>query len=191
MNVFSTKSTNWDTILTFPNGDGNAIFCGHPRRSSRLQFSGILIPCVWSGPGIWTRHFPLCSQALYRLFRAYYISFNSSNVGNLFWSWILKDCIKGQFGCRLVFPSSTKREIRYFHVLVVQWRQGNVQKSVRHVQELLFCQSKPIAFCHSRWCRRRPCLSFLFIVEMNPHLNIFISNNRILICLFAVLWLQR
>ena len=138
VNVFSTKSTNWDTILTFPNGDGNAIFCGHPRRSSRLQFSGILIPCVWSGPGKWTRHFPLCSQALYRLFRAYYISFSSSNVGNFFWGWILKDCIKGQFGCRLVFPSSTKREIRYFHVLVMQWRQGNAQKSVMHVQSCCF-----------------------------------------------------
>ena len=29
----------------------------------------------------------------------------------------------------LVFASSTKREIRYFHVIVVQWRQGKVQTS--------------------------------------------------------------
>ena len=28
--------------------------------------------------------------------RAYSISFNSSNVGKYFWSWILKDCIKVQ-----------------------------------------------------------------------------------------------
>ena len=27
---------------------------------------------------------------------AYSISFNSSNVGNYFWSWILKDCIEVQ-----------------------------------------------------------------------------------------------
>ena len=34
----------------------------------------------------------------------------------------------------LVCTSSKKREIRYFHVVVVQWRQRNVQKSVMHVQ---------------------------------------------------------
>ena len=31
-----------------------------------------------------------------KLYRAYSISFNSSNVGKCFWSWILKDCIKVQ-----------------------------------------------------------------------------------------------
>ena len=34
----------------------------------------------------------------------------------------------------LVYTSSTKRSIRHFHVVVVQWRQRNVQKSVMHVQ---------------------------------------------------------
>ena len=38
----------------------------------------------------------------------------------------------------LVFTSSTKREIRYFHVVVVQRRQRNVQKSVMHVQSCCF-----------------------------------------------------
>ena len=33
-----------------------------------------------------------------------------------------------------MFTSSTKREIRYFHVVVVQRRQRKVQKSVMHVQ---------------------------------------------------------
>ena len=33
----------------------------------------------------------------------------------------------------LVFTSSTKREIRHFHVVVVQRRERNVQKSVMHV----------------------------------------------------------
>ena len=37
-----------------------------------------------------------------------------------------------------MFPSSTKREIRHFHVVVVQWRQRNVQKSVIHVQSCCF-----------------------------------------------------
>ena len=38
----------------------------------------------------------------------------------------------------LVFTSSTKRKIRLFHVLVVQRRQRNVQKSVMHVQSCCF-----------------------------------------------------
>ena len=32
----------------------------------------------------------------FKLYRAYSISFTSSNVGKCFWSWILKDCIKVQ-----------------------------------------------------------------------------------------------
>ena len=32
----------------------------------------------------------------FKFYRAYSISFNSSIVGNFFWSWILKDCIKVQ-----------------------------------------------------------------------------------------------
>ena len=52
------------------------------------------------------------------------------------------------------FTSSTKREIRHFHVVVVQRRQRNVQKSVMHVQSccfadlnlLLFCRSSNVAF---------------------------------------------
>ena len=58
-----------------------------------------------------------------------------------------------------------KREIRHFHVLVVQRQQRNVQKSVMHVQScwfgnllLLFCRSR----CRWRRCRRRRCLSSLF-----------------------------
>ena len=35
-----------------------------------------------------------------------------------------------------MFPSSTKREFRHLHVVVVQQRQRNVQKSVK---KLLFC----------------------------------------------------
>ena len=38
----------------------------------------------------------------------------------------------------LVFTSSTKREIRHFHVVAVQQRQRNVQKSVVHVQSCWF-----------------------------------------------------
>ena len=33
---------------------------------------------------------------------------------------------------------SINREIRHFHVVVVQWRQRNVQKTVLHVQSCNF-----------------------------------------------------
>ena len=43
--------------------------------------------------------------------------------------------------CCFVLPSSTKREIRRFHIVVVQRRQRNViQKSVMHVQSCYFAK---------------------------------------------------
>ena len=68
----------------------------------------------------------------------------------------------------LVFPSSTKREIRHFHVVVVQRRLRNVQKSVMHVQRWFFANiSRSIAlrFCRSHCRRRYRCLSSLFQAE--------------------------
>ena len=64
-----------------------------------------------------------------------------------------------------MFPSSTKREMRHFHVVVVQRRQRNVQKKRDARAKLLFCQSKPIAFffCRSRCRRCRRCLSSLML----------------------------
>ena len=50
----------------------------------------------------------------------------------------------------LVFTSSTKREIWQFHVVVVQWRQRNVQKSVMHVQSRCFADLNRLLFCCSR-----------------------------------------
>ena len=50
----------------------------------------------------------------------------------------------------LVFMSSTKREIGHFHVVVVHQKDDARAK-------VLFCQSKPIAFCRSRCRRRRRC----------------------------------
>ena len=59
----------------------------------------------------------------------------------------------------LAFKSSTKHEIRHFHVVVVQWLQRNVQKSVIHVQSCCFTNRNPLLFCRSRLRRRRPCFS--------------------------------
>ena len=101
-----------------------------------------------------------------KVYRAYSISSNSSNVGNFLWSWIIKDCmyqssVKEKENCCFVFPSSTKREIRHFHVVVVQRRQRNVQKSMMHVQSCYFANVNLLFFCRSRCHRRRRCLSSL------------------------------
>ena len=53
----------------------------------------------------------------------------------------------------LVFTSSTKREIRQFHVVVVQRRQGKVPKSVMHVQSCYFAHLNLFFYCSC--CRRR------------------------------------
>ena len=46
----------------------------------------------------------------------------------------------------LVFPSSTKREMRHFQVVVVQRRLRNVQKSMMHVQSCYFVNLNPLLF---------------------------------------------
>ena len=70
---------------------------------------------------------------------------------------------KEKESCCLVFPSSTKREFKHFHVAVVQQRQRNVQKSVMHVQSCCFANQPYSLFCRSRGRRRRRrrCLSSL------------------------------
>ena len=88
-----------------------------------------------------------------KLYRAYSISFNSSNVGKFFRSWILKDCIQFQEISRKLssfVPVLDKREIRQFHVVVLQRRQRNVQKSVMHVQSCCFACLNLLLFCRSR-----------------------------------------
>ena len=70
-------------------------------------------------------------------------------LANFFWSWILKECFKVQEK-KILFPSSTKREIRQFHVVVVQRRQRNVQKSVMHVQSSCLAGLNLSLFCRSR-----------------------------------------
>ena len=58
---------------------------------------------------------------------------NSFNIKGLYQS-----SGKEEESCWLVFPSSTKREIRHLHVVVVQRRLTNVQKSVMYVQNCCF-----------------------------------------------------
>ena len=68
----------------------------------------------------------------FRLYRAYSISFNSSNVGNFFWRWILTDCIDVQ------------KVHSYLRLVVDQSFHAGKSESLGLG---LFCQSKPpIAF---------------------------------------------
>ena len=48
------------------------------------------------------------------------------------------------------FTSSIKREIRKFHVVVVQRWQRNLQKRVIHVQSYCFAILNLLIFCRSR-----------------------------------------
>ena len=61
----------------------------------------------------------------------------------------------------LAFTFSTKRENRQFHVVIVQWRQRNVQESVMHVQSCCFANINRSLFWRSCWRRRRRCFSSL------------------------------
>ena len=53
-----------------------------------------------------------------------------------------------------MFTSSVRREIGQFQVVVVQRRQGNVQKRVMHVQSCCFANLNLLLFYRSH-CRRR------------------------------------
>ena len=98
-----------------------------------------------------------------KLYRGCSIWFNSSNLGNFFLELNSKGLYQSsrneKESCCLVWPSSTKHEIMQFHVVVVQWRLRNVQKSVMHVQSCCFVNLNLFFFCRSRCRRRRRCLS--------------------------------
>ena len=75
------------------------------------------------------------------MFCVYLDPLNMSNVGDLPWSWILKDFIQVQKEERkfvvVMFMFSIKRSIR-FHVVVVQWTSKKCTKKRDARAELLF-----------------------------------------------------
>ena len=101
----------------------------------------------------------------FKLHRAYSISFNSSNVGNFFWSWYRSSEKESRV---LTSMSFTKHKNRHFHVVVVQ--KCTTKRDAR--AKLLFCQSKPIAFLpgRSRLRRRRRCLISLLCILETPRI---------------------
>ena len=95
------------------------------------------------------------------------MSFDSSNAGKFFSELnskgLYQNSAKEKESCCLVFPSLTKYEIRHFHVIVVERRQRNVQKSVMHVQICCFANINLLLFSRSRCRRFRRCLSSLIV----------------------------
>ena len=83
---------------------------------------------------------------------------------------------KEKASCCLVFPSSTKLEITHFHVVVVQWRQRNVQKSVMHVLSFCFDTINLLLFCRSSCRRRRRCLSSLIFTVKNSARSCYVTG---------------
>ena len=99
---------------------------------------------------------------------------------------------KGKEIFYVVFTCSIKRarEIRKFHVAVVQRRLRNVQKSVIHVQSCCFAYLNLLLFCHFRCRRHRRCLSSLYIVVIQKfcyHGNVTSPFSSLLaICCFEL-----
>ena len=80
---------------------------------------------------------------------------------------------KEKENCCFVFPSSTKREIRHFHVVVEQRGQRNVQKSVMHVQSCYLVNLNLLVYCRSRCRRRRRCLRSLLCRDLSPSQGVY------------------
>ena len=72
----------------------------------------------------------------------------ANSSGAEFLSTISKFIKRKKISSLLVYITSfTKREIGHYHLVVVQWRQRNVQKSVMHVQSCCFALSSYSFFC--------------------------------------------
>ena len=87
----------------------------------------------------WKSEFAL-PQTLSRLFHLV----KCCQMLTIFWSWVLKDCIKVQL---------KKKK----NAVLCSWPRQNVM----HVQSCCLGNINLVLFCCSRWCRDRRCLSFL------------------------------
>ena len=76
-----------------------------------------------------------------------------------------------------VFTASSKREIRHFHVVVLQRRQRNVQKSVMPMQSCCFANLNLLLFCRSRCRRRRRCLSSLLSLPLRGLFKVMLHET--------------
>ena len=118
---------------------------------------------------LWKRHLRseliALPQTLSRLFRFYKFVKCWQIFLELNFKGLYQSSRKEKESCCLVFLSSTKSEIRHFHVVVVmQWQLRNVQKSIMQVQSCCFAILTLLLFCCSRYCCCRCCLSSLVIL---------------------------
>ena len=103
----------------------------------------------------------------FKLYRAYFIYVNSSNVQ--FQKTVSK------------FRKRKESRSRIFHVVVVQWWQRNVPKSVVHVQSCMFCQYKLIAFMSFSLKSPSSLLKFRNIVLVGAAINVYklVSSSKL------------
>jgi len=106
-----------------------------------LAITGLVSFCSRNFKIPWRRQrWNLCLKGkfvFFLLYRAYSTWIIWSKASELFWIWILKNHIQIQREKEIrhqLFPSPIKLKTRHFHVVVVLWRQRNIQKSVLHVQ---------------------------------------------------------
>jgi len=81
--------------------------------------------------------------------------------------------------------SSTKREIRHFHVVVVQQWLRNVKKKRDAHAKLLLCQSKPIGFF--LFSSPSSLLKLLNIIRPTPDKDYLTLRKRMVILHFTLL----
>ena len=109
------------------------------------------------------RHF---SKKWIRATSNFIVLIPTRSIRQMLANFAVEDCIKAQEKKKKSmssFTSAKKREIRRFHVVVVQRQQRNVQKSVMHLQSCWFANLM-LLFWPFSWHRRRHrrCLSSLF-----------------------------
>ena len=82
---------------------------------------------------------------------------------------------KEKESCCLLVPSSTKREIRQFQVVVLQRQKRNVRKSVMHVQSFCFACPNLLLFCFKTMCHKTIIRFGFCDIRNNQGLGSFIS----------------
>ena len=115
----------------------------------------------------------------FKLNHIYLNPLNMSNAGDFSWSWILKDLVPVQKEeekfCRHMSTSSIKRQIRRFHMVVMQWTSKKCTKKRDARAELLFWSLNLLTVFWS--CHRRSCLSSVLWAEVNENFCFLIADR--------------
>ena len=101
----------------------------------------------------------------------------ANSSGAEFLSTISKFIEKKKILSCCLFTSFPERKNRHFHVVVVQWRQRNVQKSVMHVQSCCFALSSYCFFnTFSSPLHRYTLFHYLRYIVMRQKQNVLSAN---------------